>query len=73
MKPVGDKRANDFTNYRVLILVGKHAGREGVCVGRSADGKRWAISPDGADEILQLEFEQEFGLLIDASGDPNNN
>jgi hypothetical protein len=37
---------------------------------KSADGIRWTISPDGSDEILQLEFEKEFGLLIDLSFDP---
>jgi len=63
----------NLTGKRVLILAGPHAGHDGVCVGRSADGKRWAISPDGSDEILQLEFESEFGLLVDLSGDPEHN
>lgn len=62
--------APNLTNARVIILVGHYAGHEGVCAGKSADGKRWAISPDGSDEILQLEFEKEFGLLVDLSGDP---
>lgn len=66
-------RANDFTGSRVLILVGGCAGQEGVCVGASADGKRWAISPDNSDEILQLEFEKEFGLLMDLSSNPEKN
>jgi hypothetical protein len=41
--------------------------------GRSADGKRWAISPDGSDEVLQLVFGKEFGLLVDLSANPDNN
>ena len=46
---------------------------EGVCVGKSSDGKRWAISPAGTDDIVQLVFEKEFGLLIDLSGEPDKN
>jgi hypothetical protein len=62
-----------LTNAPVLILAGPHTGQEGVCIGRSADGRRWAVSPDGSDEILQLEFEKEFGLLVEVSGEPQNN
>lgn len=57
---------NDFTGKRVLILVEPYAGRDGTCIGKSADGTRWAISPDDSNEILQLHFEQEFGLLINS-------
>lgn len=64
---------NDLTGCRVIILAGPFAGSEGVCVGKSADGKRWAISPDGTNEIAQLEFEKEFGLLMDLSSDPEKN
>ena len=63
----------DYTAKRVLVLVGKYAGREGVCVGRSSESKRWAISPDGTDDIVQLAFETEFGLLADLSGDFTKN
>jgi hypothetical protein len=35
--------------------------------------KKWAISPDSSDEIAPLEFETEFGLLVDLSGDPSAN
>jgi hypothetical protein len=64
---------SDLTNCRVLILSGRYEGQEGVCAGRSADGERWAISPDGSDEILQLVFEKEFGLLVDLSANPEDN
>jgi hypothetical protein len=57
----------------VLILTCRYEGREGVCTGTSADGKRWAVSPDGSDEILQLVFEKEFGLLVDLSANPEDN
>src|SRR5438105_2238270 len=58
-------KAKDLTGCRVIILVGDFAGQEGICVGRSNDDLRWAISPDSDDQILQLQFEKEFGLLID--------
>jgi len=38
-----------------------------------AGGKRWAISPDGSDKILQLAFEKEFGLLVDLFANPEEN
>jgi hypothetical protein len=41
--------------------------------GKSTDGVRWAISPDGSDKILQLLHEKEFGLLVDLSSDPTSN
>jgi hypothetical protein len=63
----------DLTGCRVLILTGRYEGQEGVCVGKSTDGKRWAISPDGSDEVLQLTFEKEFGLLVDLSSNPKRN
>ena len=67
------KCQSDLTGCRVLILTGQYGGQEGICVGKSADGKRWAISPDGSDEVLQLKFEKEFGLLVDLSLNPTNN
>jgi len=57
---------NDLTGKRVLILVEPYAGQEGICLGKSADGIRWAVSPDSSNEILQLLFEKEFGILIDS-------
>lgn len=58
---------------RILILSGKYEGQEGVCLGRSARSQKWAVSPDSATEILELEFEAEFALLLDLSDDPKNN
>ncbi len=57
----------------MLILTGSFKGNEGVCVGRLSDGRRWAVSPKGTDEVLQLTFEQDFGLLLDCSASPENN
>jgi len=56
-------RADSLTGKRVLILVDPYMGSEGTCLGRAADGIRWAISPDRSDQILQLHFDTEFGVL----------
>jgi hypothetical protein len=73
MNRITQPKKNDLTGCRVLILSGRYEGREGVCAGKTADGKRWAISPDDSDEILQLVFEKEFDLLVDLSANPENN
>jgi hypothetical protein len=39
---------------------------------QKGEHNKWAISPDSSDEIVSLEFETDFGLLIDLSGDPAN-
>ena len=67
------KMAKDLSGCRILIVSGPHAGQEGVCVGRASDGKKWAVSPDDSNEILNLTFEKEFGLLLDMSGDARTN
>lgn len=66
----------------VLILFGPHAGKSGLCHGKSNDGERWIVSPTchaGMEpllrsrqkwtvpfEILHLKFGEEF-LLADPS------
>jgi hypothetical protein len=62
----------EFEGKRILITSGRYAGTEGVCIGKGRDGK-WAVSPDSTDEILSLQFEKDFGLLIDLSADPRRN
>lgn len=57
---------------RVLILRGRFQGTEGICLGEHRNG-RFAVSPDGSDEILSLARDREFGLLIDLSADPLRN
>jgi len=69
VKTVGNAREKSLVGCRVLILCGKFRGGEGVCLGKAADGL-WAVSPDGSDEILSLEFEKDFGLCVDLSSDP---
>jgi hypothetical protein len=58
---------------RVVILTGDFQGQQGVCLGETAGGGLWAISPDGSNEILSLAFEKDFGLLMDLSGNPQLN
>lgn len=60
-----------FEGARVLILTGDFVGENDVCLGSPADSAKWDISPDGSDAILEMEFEKEFGLLIDLSADPS--
>lgn len=67
------KPHKDLSGCRVLIVSGDHAREEGVCLGKAADGKKWAVSPDDSSEVLELEFESEFGLLLDMSGDGRMN
>jgi hypothetical protein len=58
---------------RVLILTGQFQGKEGVCLGEQTPKGRWAISPEGSDQILSLVFETDFGLLVDLSANPKLN
>lgn len=63
----------DFQGARVLILTGPFQGQEGVCLGNEAGGERWAVSPNGSQQILSLIFEKDFALVVDLSSDPNRN
>jgi hypothetical protein len=67
------KTPKDLSGCRILIVSGSHAGQEGICLGRAADGKKWSVSPDDSNEILSLTFEKEFGLLLDMSGEARKN
>jgi hypothetical protein len=58
---------------RVLILEGEFAGEQGICLGPAETSGKFAITPDRSDTILTLEFESEFGLLLDLSSDPSRN
>jgi DNA mismatch endonuclease (patch repair protein) len=63
----GKKESIDLTGQRVIIRCGSCAGQEGICLGRTEEGSRWAISPDASTEILQLASERGFRLLVDHS------
>jgi hypothetical protein len=48
-------------------------GEEAICLGKAKNGKKWGFSPYSNDQILSLEHETYFGLLIDLSGDSKEN
>lgn len=58
-------RSQNLSGSRVLILIEPHAGEEGVCLGPASSDGSWFVSPDSSNEILRLEFERDFGLLVD--------
>jgi hypothetical protein len=62
-----------FEGARILILKGPFAGEQGVCLGFTADRKKWAISPDSSDKIVPMEYEVDFALLIDLSAETQRN
>jgi hypothetical protein len=68
-----NKTGKDLSGCRILIVYGKCAGQEGVCLGKSTDGIKWAVSPNDSDEVLDWVSETEFGLLLDLSGDIRKN
>ena len=68
-----DKTVGDLRGAKVLILTGFWAGHEGVCLGKTADGHGYAVSPHESDQILQLVLGQDFGLLMNLSGEPGLN
>lgn len=57
-------RAPNLSGCRVLILAEPHAGQEGICLGPADKDGSWFVSPDSSNEILRLEFERDFGLLV---------
>jgi hypothetical protein len=62
-----------FEGARVLITNGEFAGTEGICLGKTEEPGLWAVSPDGSSDVVVLQFEKDFGLLVDLSSDPGRN
>ena len=58
-------RQTNLSSRRVLILVEPHAGAEGICLGPADTEGSWFVTPDASKEIPRLEFERDFGLLVD--------
>lgn len=58
------ERLPDPSGHRVIILSGRYAGQEGVCLGQATGGSQWMVSPDSTSEILPMEFDRDFGILI---------
>ncbi len=58
----------------VIILAGEFAGEEGVRLGAVPDGGGlWTVSPNSADRIVNLKFDEEFGILINKGQAPGVN
>lgn len=64
----------DPSGRTVIILAGEFAGEEGTCLGRSPGEKdRWAVSPNSSDQIVNLLFEKEFGVILNSGQEPGKN
>lgn len=64
----------DPSGHSFIILAGEFAGQEGVCLGPVPDGSGlWAVSPHASDRIVNLKFEQEFGILVNGGQEPGSN
>jgi hypothetical protein len=63
------------TGLSVLIIAGEFAGAEGVCLGpASGTPGLWAVSPHMSDRIVYLEYDREFGALVNPGRpDPEQN
>jgi len=58
----------------VIIIAGEFAGEQGVCLGRATGEKDlWAVSPSSSDRIVNLRFDEEFGVLINPGQDSSKN
>lgn len=64
----------DPSGHTVIILAGDFAGEEGICLGRVPDKKDlWAVSPNSSDRIVNLRFDEEFGVLLNPGQEPGKN
>jgi len=64
----------DPTGLKVIILAGEFTGLEGVCLGRATgQPERWAVSPDSSNRIVNLRFDEEFGVLLNPGQRAGNN
>lgn len=51
-------------NKDVIILAGEFAGQEGYCLGQSDQAGVFAVTPLASNRIINLSFDEEFGILI---------
>lgn len=67
---------NDLPNPEgkpVIILAGKYAGKEGICLGPVSEPQTFAVSPNCANEVVNLKFDREFGILLKGPRNPRAN
>ena len=63
----------DPTGLTVLITRGEFAGHEAVCLGRTPDATDlWAVSPISSARIVNLQFESDFGILLNRGQPPGS-
>jgi hypothetical protein len=53
----------DPINKDVIILAGEFTGQEGYCLGLSDQAGIFAVTPFASNRILNLRFDEEFGIL----------
>ena len=63
----------DPSEKSVIILKGEFAGQEGYCLGPSGQEGVFAVTPNTSTRILNLRFDEEFGILINKSQTPGRN
>lgn len=66
------QRSPNLAGSRVLILIEPLTGEEGICLGPAESDGSWFVSPDSSNEILRLEFERDFGLLVEPPPKPSS-
>lgn len=64
----------DPSGKSVIITAGEFAGNEGVCLGSVTVAKSlWAVSPHHSDRVVNLKFDEEFGVLLNPGAAPGRN
>lgn len=71
-RSTGAKNLPDPTNHQVIILTGEFAGQEGYCLGPTHSGL-WAVTPNSSGKVLDLRFDEDFGILINKGQSPGKN
>ncbi|HWA09488.1 MAG TPA: hypothetical protein VG838_08575 [Opitutaceae bacterium] len=64
----------DPTGLTVLITGGEFAGEEGVCLGQVAGvAGLWSVSAHSSNRIVNLRFDEDFGVLLNPERQPGKN
>ncbi len=57
-----------------LVTTGEIAGEVGICLGRAPDTQDlWAVSPNSSEQIVNLRFDDDFGVLINPGQKSSSN
>ena len=67
-------QAPDPTGMTVLITGGEFAGEEGVCLGRATGtAGLWSVSAHSSNRIVNLRFDEDFGILLNSGQELGKN